>query len=32
MYMLTGKRGRKSLQDIIDAGGFVGKIGYRQTI
>ena len=32
VYMLTGKRGRKSLQDIIDAGGFVGEIGYRQTI
>ena len=32
VYMLTGKRGRKSLQGIIDAGGFVGKIGYRQTI
>ena len=32
VYMLTGKMGRKSLQDIIDAGGFVGEIGYRQTI
>ena len=32
VFMLQGKRGKRSLQDIIDAGGFVGEISYRQAI
>ena len=32
VYMLTGKSGLKAMQSIIDAGGFVGEISYRQAI
>lgn len=32
VFMMTGKSGKDSIQDIIDAGGFIGNISYRQTL
>ena len=31
-YVLSGKSGREAMQSIIDAGGFIGEISYKQTI
>ena len=32
VFMLVGKVGRKALEDIIQSGGFVGAVSYREAI
>lgn len=32
VYMLTGKTGLNAMKSIVEFGGFVGQVDYRQTI